>query len=402
MTDNAIDIKKQAEPELDLLEILLVLLGRKKLIGFFPIGVAVVVGAVSLAVPNKYSASTNILPPQQAQSGAASLLAQLGGVASMAAGVSGIKNPNDLYVGMLRSRTVTDKLVQKFGLVKAYGLNSNEKTRAELAERTSVLAGKDGIITISVEDENPVRASEIANQYVKELFSLTNSLAVTEAGQRRLFFERQLELTKNNLASAEVNLKQSLSAKGVISVDTESKAIVETVSRLRAQISAKEIQLRSAQAVYTPENREYKALQEDLSSLRVELSKLENGSNSTVTAASQAPSGQNKFEGLDNIKALRDLKYHQMLYELLAKQYEAARLDEAKEAPLVQVLDSAIPPERKSKPKRLFIVLASYFVSLSLAIVFVLCSEAKRKAMLIPERANKWRKLNTLLRNRSN
>jgi uncharacterized protein involved in exopolysaccharide biosynthesis len=281
-------------------------------------------------------------------------------------------------------------------------LNSGEKTRAELAERTSVLAGKDGIITISVEDENPVRASEIANQYVKELFSLTNSLAVTEAGQRRLFFERQLELTKNNLAGAEINLKQSLSAKGVISVDTESKAIVETVSRLRAQISAKEIQLRSAQAIYTPENREYKALQEDLSSMRAELSKLENGTNSAATAAPQTTSGQNKFEGLDNIKALRDLKYQQMLYELLAKQYEAARLDEAKEAPLVQVLDSAIPPERKSKPKRLFVVLASYFVSLSLAIAFVLCSEAKRKAMLIPERANKWRKLNALLRNRSN
>jgi tyrosine-protein kinase Etk/Wzc len=396
MTDYQNDARASKEHEVDLVDVLIVLFRRKKQVILVPLCIAILVALASLTMPNIYKASTSILPPQQSQSGAAGLLAQFGGVASIA-GVSGLKNPADLYVGMLRSRTIADKLIKKYDLTNVYGVDSVEKARAELTERTSVLSSKDGLITVSVEDESPARSAELANEYVKELFALTNVLAVTEAGQRRMFFERQFEATKNNLANAELNLKRSLSTRGVISVDMESRAIIETVSRLRAQVASKEIQLRSAGAFLTPEHQNYKQLQQELASLRVELSKLENGSESQVRGAKNAHAGRQSYEGLENVKILRELKYQQLLYEMLAKQYEAARLDEAKQAPIVQVLDTAIPSQRKAGPKRAMIVIASYVLSLLIVIVFVFVQEAKRKAMLLPERAHKWAELKALI-----
>jgi uncharacterized protein involved in exopolysaccharide biosynthesis len=390
-------VETQLQHEVHLVDILLILTARKKLMVYLPLSIALCVGLISLSLPNVYKASTNILPPQQAQSGAAGLLAQLGGVATMAAGVTGLKSPAELYVGMLRSRTIADKIVEKHGLMKVYGLDSAEKTRAELEERTAIQSGKDGLILISVEDRDPTRAADLANQYVKELFALTNVLAVTDAGQRRIFFERQLEQAKNNLAVSEQNLKGSLAERGVISVDAESRTMVEAVARLRAQISAKEIELNATKAFLTSEHPQYKYLKEQIGSLRAELSKFENGSKPERSNSGRgSETGEDRMAGLENIKALREVKYQQLLYELLAKQYEAARLDEAKEAPIIQVLDKAIPPERKSKPKRLLIALASYIGAFVLCALFTLFAEAKRKAMSVPATAQKWQQLRAL------
>jgi tyrosine-protein kinase Etk/Wzc len=255
------------------------------------------------------------------------------------------------------------------------------------------MSGKDGLITIDVEDGDKKRVVMLANSYVEELLKLTKVLAVTEAAQRRVFYERQLEIAKDNLATAEMALKGAIDTGGVISVDGSSKAIVETVGRLRAQISASEIKLSSLKAFVTTDNPEYQRTNEDLNSLRAELSKLENGRPGGGLPATDG----RKQAGLESIKILRDVKYYQMLYELLAKQYEVARLDEAKDTSLIQVLDTAIEPERKVKPKRAIIVLMTAVFAFFAAVVWAFIAEAKLRTLEVPETAAQWAKFRMYL-----
>jgi uncharacterized protein involved in exopolysaccharide biosynthesis len=364
---------------------------RKKILSV-PIAVAIATAAISFALPNVYRASTKLLPPQQAQSSASALLSQLGGVASLAAGAAGLKNPTDVYLGMLRSRTVADRLVDKHQLKKVYGTDSQEKVRAELGADTSITSGKDGLISIEVDSKDPKLAATLANAYVAELLTLTRTLAVTEASQRRLFFQGQLEQAKNNLAKAEMALKGAIDVGGVISVDAESRTVVETVAKLRAQVSAREVELNAMRSFVTPDHPEFRRVSEELNSLRNELAKLENGRGN---AASVQPTGKG---GLENIQLLRDLKYHQMLYELLAKQFEAARLDEAKDPAVIQVLDPALEPERKVGPKRALLVILSALASLVGVVVWSFVLEAQRRTAHQPRVAARWAEFRSYLR----
>lgn len=399
MNQTTITTLSSAEPvddyELTLIDILIVFARNKGLLIGLPAVALVAAAAISLALPDVYRAGTKLLPPQQSQSAAAGLLSQLGGIAGAVAGSAGLKSPNDLYMGMLKSRTVADKLIEKFDLKKAYDTDSQEKARKILEENTLVSAGKDGLISVEVADKNKKLVAQLANAYVDELLTLTKVLAVTEASQRRLFFGQQLELAKNNLAAAEVTLKGALDKHGVVSVDGDSRAIVENVGRLRAQISAKEIELNSMRAFVTTSNPDFKRAQEELSSSRAELSKLENGRPET-DAASKSAGGESK--GLENIRILRDVKYYQMLYELLAKQYEVARLDEAKDPSIIQVLDRAVEPEKKFKPSRLIIVLVSGLLALLAAVSWIFLKEIKQRMLRSPAGVAQWTELKRLLR----
>lgn len=384
------------EREFSILDFLIVLAKYKKLLIWLPLFAAIASAVISFMLPNIYKASAKLLPPQQSQSGAAALLSQLGGAAGALAGAGGLKNPNDLYIGMLKSRTIGDKLIAKFDLQKAYDEETMEKTRLTLERNTIVAAGKDGLITIEVVDEDKKRVAQIANAYVEELVKLTKVLAVTEASQRRVFFERQLEQSKDNLAKAEMALKGALDTHGVISVDADSRAIVETVGRLRAKISAKDIEISAMKAFVTTNNPEYKRAQEELISLRAELSKLENGRPALAGVGGTGDNGPNKQVGLENIKILRDVKYYQMLYELLAKQYEVARLDEAKDTAIIQVLDPAIDPERKFKPKRSVLILISTMLAFIAAIGWAFMVETRKKMLANPYGKAQWEQFKML------
>lgn len=394
MTTN--ETSREPGDETSLFEILVILAEYKKRLVLIPLVVAVLAAGISMALPKIYAATTRLLPPQQSQSGAAALLSQFGGVAGMAAGVSGLKNPSDLYVGILKSRTIADRLITRFDLKKVYETDSGEVARARLEKNTTITAGKDGFIIIQVEDENKQLVAPLANAYVSELTQLNKVLAVTEASQRRMFFEQQLEMAKNNLAKIEGELKSSMNRNGVISVDAESRGILETVARLRAQVSAKEIQLNSMAAFVTRNNPEYKRVAEELASLRVELAKLENGRGGEGSGIQ--PSANGEQGGLQNVKLLRDVKYYQMLYELLAKQYEAARLDEAKDPSIIQVLDSAAEPERRSKPQRALIVALSTLVGLLIAVVSAFVSRAKDNFVKSEHGQAQWRRFKFQLR----
>lgn len=381
-------------PESPVLGALIVLAKRKRLLIGLPLLVAAAAISISLALPNIYRANTKILPPQQAQAGAGALMAQLSGVAGVVAGGAGLRNPNDLYVGMLRSRVIADAVIGQFDLKTAYATDSLEKARAFLAERTTITNGKDGLIMIEVDDQMPKRAAQIASAYTTELMRLTKVLALTEASQRRLFLERELQKSKNNLAESEALLSRALDTRGVVSVDTQSRAITESGAQLRAQITAKEVQLGAMQAFVTAENPEFKKHQQQLRSLRSELEKLENGD---PVYRSQALKSD-KPGGLDNIKILRDTKYHQMLYEMLAKQYEIARLDEAKDASVIQVLDPAIEPERKFKPRRAVIAVIAYLAGLLLAIAAAFLLERLDAVRRTPRLNAQWSRFKALLR----
>lgn len=380
-------------PELSVIKVLILLAQHKKKIAGIPLICGILALGFSFTLPNVYEASAKLLPPQQQQSGAAALLSQLGGMAGAVAGTAGLKSPNDLYIGMLRSRTIANAVITKHQLDKVYGFTSPERVRQELAKNTDVATGKDGLITISVANEDRKLVARLANAYVDELVKLTSVLAVTEASQRRMFYERELERAKNNLASAELTLKSSFETRGVVSVDAESRTILETVGRVRAQISAKQIELSSMSAFLTPSNPEYRRAHEQLVSLRAELSKLENGR----PEAGNASPGSHSV-GLQNIQVLRDVKYYQMLYELLAKQYEVARLDEARDSAVIQVLDPAIEPEKKAGPKRGLISVIAAMVGLLLTLFGILSVEAKRGLLRLPGGEARWKELKLHLR----
>lgn len=383
--NNENDLLEVEEDGISIIDLLIPIAKHKKIVIATPIVFGIVAVGISLLLPNYYKASTRLLPPSQSQSTASAMLSQLGGLAGAAGGAAlGLKNPNDLYIGMLKSRSLLDQIVNKHDLKKVYELDSQEKARKELENNTVASSGKEGIITIEVEDKDRARAVKLANAYVEELTQLTTRVAVTEAGQRRLFYEKQLSLAKDRLANAEAALKRALDTTGVVSVDGQSQGMVATIERLRASISSKEIQLQSMQAFLTPSNPEFQRVQQELSSMRAQLSKLESGNPS---AGSQGE--VTKGAGLENIKAVRNVKYEQMLYELLAKQYEVAKLDEAKDTSIIQVLDPAVEPEFKSKPKRSIIVVLAAFLGLFSSLVYIFIKESLGKERS-EEDAAKW------------
>lgn len=371
------------EDEISLLDLVIVLAKYKKLVLGLPFVIAILASGISLLLPNIYTGTTRILSPQ-GQSSSSGLLAQLGGLAGLAGGVAGIKSPNDLYIGMLKSRTVADNLIDRFDLMKSSEAKYPSQVRDALAGVTKIVAGKDGIITIEVDDKDPKRAAELANAYTEELFKLTQVLAVTEASQRRLFFERQLEQARDNLTQAEAAARQAMAKGGLVEVERQARALVETTARLRGQITVKEVQIGAMRSFAADSNPDLKLAQKELESLNHELGRIEG------TFGSKSVNGrESSTSGIDSLGMLRNVKYRETVYELLTKQFELAKIDEAKDSAVVQVMDKAIEPDRKSKPKRSQIVLLSAFAALFIGILWAFVREGIARAKADPGQATR-------------
>jgi uncharacterized protein involved in exopolysaccharide biosynthesis len=387
-----------AEDEVSLLDLLIVLAKHKRIVLGVPFGAAIGATVISLILPNFYTGTARILPPQQSASAASALLNQLGGtwggLAGAAGATLGIKNPSDLYVGMLKSRTVADDLIARFELGKVYGEDRLSDARQRLERETTIAGGRDGIITVEVDDRDPKRAAELANAYVDELMKLTKVLAVTEASQRRLFFEQQLLQAKDNLVGAEVAARQGLQKGGLAQVDAQGRSIIEVTARLRAQISAKEVQLGAMRTFAAEGNPELQRTQEELGALRRELARVEGSSPISSFGKGEAAGGS----GLDNLGRLRDVKYYEFLYELLAKQFELAKIDEAKDATVIQVLDKAIEPDRKSRPKRSLIVALSAVAAALVSVLWAFVQETIEAANRDPRQSERLTRLKEYLR----
>ena len=302
------------DDEINLLYLLIVLAKHKIMIIGVTFAAALLAVGYSLNLPNIYTATTKILPPQQSQSSASAMLSQLGGLAGMAGSSLGIKNPNDLYVAMLKSRTLMEKIVKRLGLQKVNKQETLNGAMDALGGSTVISSGKDGLIIVEVSDKDPQLAANIANAFIEELNKLLQTYSLTDASQKRTFFEQQLRHAKNKLTDAELVLDKTPST------------------------------------------------------------------------------------SLQYLDALRNLKYQEALWEILVKQFEIAKMDEAKDYPLIQILDKATPPEEKSKPKRSQIVMLATLVAFFLAVIWVFIKEALARSKDNPEQTMRLSKLRELLR----
>ena len=375
------------DDEISLLDLLQVIADNLRLLVLGPLVAGLLAIGYSYTITPTFTATTKFMPPQQQQSSAASLLAGLGALGGLA-GAAGIKNPADQYVAFLKSRSVQDVLVDRFKLMERYETKFREDARNALGGSVVVSSGKDGLITIDASDKDAAFAAQLANAHIEELGKLLNRLAITEAQQRRVFFEKQLVNAKDNLAKAE----QALASSGVNSAVLKSTgAAVAAVAQLKGQIAAQEIKLASMRGYLTETAPDFKQAQTELSALRAQLGRAEKAEPAFGLSGSDSDS--------DYISRFREFKYFETLFELFTKQYEMARIDESREGAVIQVLDAAQPPERKSKPKKAQMAMISTLATGIALLLFIFIRQALRGAAQTPESAEKLSRLRQALSN---
>jgi len=385
----------------DLLDVLLVLARNRKRIALVTIAALVLGAGATLLLKPTFTATASILPPQQQQSSVNAMLGQLGSLAGLAAGggASGLlKNPADMYVGMIMSRTVSDRVIERFQLKSLYDDKTMDDARKDLKSHVTAEAAKNGLIEISVKDHDPKRASEMANGLIEELYHLTSNLAMTEAAQRRLFFNEQLEDEKKALASAEDDLKNTQEKTGLIQLNGQSEQIIRNVANLRAQIVSREVQMQALRTYATEENPDVSRLQQEIAALQKQLTVMENNQRRLQPGDIQVPTGQVPKVGLEYVRKLREVTYHTTLLNLLAREYEAARIDEAKSAPVIQVVDHAVPPQKKSGPHRVLLTAAAGLLGFILACSFTFLFHVLHQIERVPENAQKLKLLRSAIR----
>jgi len=318
------------------------------------IAAAVVTYGATFLVQPTFTAKAVIFSPQEQQSAATAALSSLTSLPGLA-GLAGVKSPADQYVAVMQSETLSNRIIQRFNLQKLYEKTLLVDTRGKLAQQVRIaVSKKDNLISIEVDDHDPKRAADMANAYVDELRKLTNQLALTDAQQRRVFFEEQLRKTRDELTTAQLALQES----GITTsaVKNDAKAAIETYSRIRAE-------LESAQARLS-------ALRLTMADKTVEVRQLETRVNALASQLAQLEAPTDGARSSTYISAYRSYRYLETLFEIYARQFESARLDEARDGIRIQVLDAATAPEAKSKPRRAFITLIAGAASLLLSFLY--------------------------------
>ena len=368
MTDTLSQIPE--DDEISLLDLLQTIVDNLRLLVLGPLAAGLAALGISFLIPPTYTAKTQFLPPQQQQSAAASMLASLGSLGGLAGAAAGLKNPADQYIAYMKSNAVKDALIDHFKLMDRYDARLREDTRKALDEKARIASGKDGLISVEFDDKDPKFAAEVANAYVEELRTVLGRLAVTEAQQRRLFFEKQLVKAKDNLTAAE----QALKATGISDSVLKSNPVsaVAGVAALKAQITAQEVKVGAMRGYLAETAPDFKQAMTELANLRAQLAKQDKDD-------AAGPGSGSAGQG-DYISRYRDFKYHETLFELFAKQYELAKVDEAREGAVIQVLDAAQPPERKSKPKKALIAMIATLAAGFVLLLFVFIRQALRNA----------------------
>ncbi len=349
------------------------LLSRWKLLFLAPLAVGLAALGTTFLIAPTFTAVTTLLPPQQSQGNAAAALASLGSLAALAGGAAGGRSNGDQYVALMQSVTVSDRIIEQFKLMEVYQDTLRVDARKDLAANVRFALGKkDGLITIEVDDKSPERAAAIANRYVDELRRITATLVVTEAQQRRVFFEQQLKLARDRLVTAQQALQESGFSSGALKA--EPKAAAEAYARLRADATSAEVRLKALRGSLTDDAPEVRLLQGTVSALREQLARIEQASEGTGGNA-------------DYISKYRDFKYQEALFELYARQFELARADESRDGGVIQVVDPATPPEKKSKPRRGWIAIGFTVGAGLLLAAWLLVRKAWRGAPQLPPAA---------------
>ena len=355
-------------PGMSMAQILEALRRKMMLLIAGPLAIGGAAAAITGFIAPTYTAITTFMPPQQAQASVASALASLGplaGLAGLAGGGGGLGNSAERYVALMRSVTLSDRLIAHFDLMTVYESKFKVDARNSLTNRVQISVGKkDGLIKVAVDDHSPQRAADIANRYITELYLLTQSLAVTEAQQRRKFFEQELKISRNRLVQAQQSLQASGFNAGALKA--EPKAAADAYARLKAEVTAAEVKLQTLRGSLADGAPEVLNQLSTLTALRAQLARLEQATESAG--------------GPDYIGKYREFRYQETLFELYAKQFEIARVDESREGNLIQVVDPATPPERKSKPQRaLTSLLGALFTFMALSAFVLLQAFLRRR-----------------------
>lgn len=297
------------------------------------------------------------------------MLAQLSSLGGSLLGGAASKSQADLAVGILNSESVQDELVQKFHLDAVFHEKKPSLLRKQLAAESRFdIDPKSSIITIKVTDKVAKRAQALASGYLDALRDTNSRMALLDSSQRRLFYSQQLASEKDALASAEVALKQVEEQSGLIAPVGQTAERIQAESSLRAQLTAREVQLAALLRTETEQNPDVVSLRSEVASLSQHLTTMQSGTigGDTAPSSNKLPEVQ-----LDYIRKAREVKYHEALFEILARQYEAARLDESHESPMIQVLDNASLPDTKSGPHRVLLTAVAFVIGLIAGALYV-------------------------------
>ncbi|BCS53541.1 Wzz/FepE/Etk N-terminal domain-containing protein [Geobacter sp. SVR] len=358
------------EQDINLLELMLIVVKRKAFIIKLCMAAAIISLCYSLTLKNIYTATAKILPPQKDSSGGLSaLLGQAGGLAGLASGMGLGGGSSDLYLGILKSRSVADAVINKLDLLKELKKKDVDEARSTLTGIVRFKTSKDGIISIEADSRDPRKAALLANTFVEELSRRSVQLNLSKAGSERIFLEKRLEVVKQDLRTAENDMKSFQEQYKTIKADSQATAAIEGIARLKADITAKEVQLAALRNSMTDESNEVRIVQAALGKLKSQLGSLTGrGGMDVIPSVGNVPS-----LGVEYVRKLRELKIQEAIFEQLTKQFEIAKINEAKDSSSLQVLDEAVPPLKKSKPRRSLIVglsiVAAFFISIF--IVFI-------------------------------
>jgi uncharacterized protein involved in exopolysaccharide biosynthesis len=366
-------ITAEEDESIDVLDVFTFIGTEKKAIFGTGFVLALVVAVVSFIMPNVYTARTQLMVPAP-QPG--TLIAAMSGLGNLSAltDLAGIKTTEETQVALLRSEAVQKKLITDLNLKQHYDLTTTADVLKQLKKQVEISNDKkSGMITVSVDDEDPVFAAKLANLHVLALKELLGKLAVSEARQRRTFYEMQLHKAQASLQLAEQNFKQIKEKSGLQVTAALAESSVKTGAEIRGQIAAREVQLAAMSRFATSNNPDVQRMTSELHALRNQLTKLELGSG-TESATGSVPHNQ-------AIQAYREVKTQEALLEVIVRQYELARIDESKEGPFIMQIDVASVPEKKSKPHRLINTLAAAFAGLWIGLAYAWLRKTWRNAI---------------------
>jgi uncharacterized protein involved in exopolysaccharide biosynthesis len=358
---------------------LLIALGHEKWVLIGTTVLAAVLGVVvSLTSPHVYTARTTLMPGQQSGGGGGLAgLGNLAGLAGLAGLSSAVKSSDEMFIAFMRSQSVQSALIEELDLKNRYQAKTLEDARQALDRQVAIAADKkSGLIAVMASDGDPAFAAQLANAQVEQLSRLMSRLAVTEAQQRRLFYEQQIDKTQKTLVDLDVRYRAAQQKTGIQMASSLAESDMQAGVSLRSQIATKEIQLQSLSQFATRQNPEVVLLAGELSVLRGQLQKYERGTGqSTVTAPLQQ----------EALQAFRELKTQEAMLDAFVRQLEVAKIDESKEGPTVQVVDLAIPPEVRAQPQRKKMVIAFAVVGLAIGLVLAILKALMRHLRSSPD-----------------
>ncbi|MFC1813821.1 GumC family protein [Thermodesulfobacteriota bacterium] len=368
------------DDEINLLDLFQVILNRKKMIvGITAVAIIISV-VVSLLLPEMFTATARILPPQESKSGISGLLSDAGGMlGGLAGGFLGSQTSSELYVGILESRTIADAVINKFNLKELYDMEYLADVYKKLADRTEIsVSRQDQIVSVSVEDRDPQRAADMANLYIQALDHINRTVKITEGYRKRVFLETRLSQVHQDLVKAEVELKEFQEKYKLVSLDEQARVAIEGAARIKGEIISAKTELEVMKQFGTERQIEAIMLKAKIAELQNQLAKIEGstsikgakGGNITVKKDSDfyIPFNELPELGMQLVRFIREAKIQEKIFELVTSQYELAKVEEAKDIDTIQVLDKAVPPDKKSSPKRSLIVILSTFLAFFFAV----------------------------------